>query len=438
MKKYICLFIYLLCGCSALYCQTVDTILTINGDGRDEPNKLCSDAAGNIYIAGAYMGAKVCMSDTCLQRTGETSTFLYKISPSGEVLWGRRTERGGWSSGLTLDNRGMVWFLTGTHQGAYLTKYSSAGTLLTTISLAMSHASYFHEVIADGNGYFYIAGYEVNKSSPSQNQNWVLAKYDSLGQQIWAIKDPTAPYMTRVQDLVFEENGDILFCGFEENLNNKGQAGFIAKCSISGKLVWKKQISDGYCTVTAIETDSKNNVLVSGRFSDSVRFHPKGELVESQAHEDFLVAKYSDKGEYLWHRTGGGDQSEVAFSIAADAHDQIYVVGVFLLKAKIDSFEIIGKGSFDCFLAQFDAKGNILRVETLLDGNDMELAMNVMVTPTQNLVISGYYGNYSTNQIPQPSYYKEKALPLARMSNGFLMMQSITLPELEGEADAPD
>ena len=134
-------------------------------------------------------------------------------------------------------------------------------------------------------------------------------------------------------------------------------------------LVWAKRAGGtGLGFGGGIAVDGSSNSYVTGNFDGSATFGP-GETSEttlaSAGSVDIFLAKYDASGGLVWAMRAGGTFNDVGRGIAVDGSGNSYATGVFTGSAtfgpgQTNETTLTGAGSFDLFVAKYDASGDLV------------------------------------------------------------------------------
>lgn len=270
-------------------------------------------------------------------------------------------------------------------------------------------------VVTDNNGNVYVAGYfssiSVAFGSVTLNNNGVgfddlfLAKYDSSGNLLWA-RSAGGSSDDKATALATDASGNLYLTGYFYSptiafdtftLNNAGAVGdiLLVKYSPAGDVLWAKREGGPALEIPySVLIDGSDNIVVAGRFSsltvtfDTVTLTQAGSM-------DVFVVKYNSAGNVLWAQGAGGGSNDEAYSIAADASDNIYVGGYFNQNAHFGSTTLTTEGISDIFIAKCDAAtGNFLWAKRAGgDGDDRATA--IALDNNANIYAAGFFQNDS-------------------------------------------
>jgi Beta-propeller repeat len=159
-------------------------------DGSDYGYSVSADGLGNVYLSGSTEG------DLGGPNSGGTDAFLSKFDGSGNLLWSRQL---GPAEGFAIASDGVGGvFVGGTTSGdlngqnrgsidAYVAKYDALGNQTWIRQLGTTKQDWGYGLAADGSGGVVIVGETSgNLAGTDGGYDAFCAKYDSLGQLLWA------------------------------------------------------------------------------------------------------------------------------------------------------------------------------------------------------------------------------------------------------------
>ncbi|MFM9027834.1 MAG: SBBP repeat-containing protein, partial [Bacteroidota bacterium] len=106
-----------------------------------------------------------------------------------------------------------------------------------------------------------------------------------------------------------------------------------------------------------ISNDTLGNLYVTGWFSGTAQFD--NQTLISQGLQDIFIASYDGSGNLNWVRQAGGTGNDVSAGIATAANGETYITGWFADTSHFNDSTVISNGSFDMFIAKYDAAGTI-------------------------------------------------------------------------------
>ena len=172
--------------------------------------------------------------------------------------------------------------------------------------------------------------------------------------------------------------GNVYVCGWFTGTVDLGggtltsagdQDGFIAKYNAAGALIWSQRFGGPRRDAAyGVAVDPMGNVLVTGRFGQSVDFG--GGRRGGKSDWDGFIAKYDPSGGHLWSRCFGDDKElegdfdrDEGFSITVDDRNgAVLVTGHFDGEVNFGGDLLVSqeRNSADIFLAKYDAQGDHL------------------------------------------------------------------------------
>ncbi len=241
------------------------------GGGNYTANLIETDAVGNFYVTGD---------------SGEYTTFTtIKYDPDGNELWVARYDGrpDSWQNipqALAVDEAGNV-YVTGMSYGPYnrdyaTIKYDPAGNELWVARYNGPNDldDYPRAIGVDGAGNVYVAGdsgsYAV--SIYMELTDYVIIKYDSAGNQLWADRYngplPTPFSDESVAGMVVDPSGNVYVTGSTAQLLDTGNSDYATlKYHTDGHLIWAVTY-DGQQgkldMASSLALDSLGNVYVTG------------------------------------------------------------------------------------------------------------------------------------------------------------------------------
>jgi gliding motility-associated-like protein len=261
-----------------------------------------------------------------------------------------------------------------------------------------------------------------------------ISKLDADGNFVWAKQIPNYIEFGRIEIKV-DKTGNVYLAS---DLNvaadvDPGAAvqlmtpigfrdAFVVKLNTNGELVWAKQFGgpgDTGPQANMIELDRDNNVIIGGRFNNTVDFDPGTNTftLTSTAHMQAFIVKLTNNGEFIMAKQfGNGAQVYSGCDIndiKCDALGNIILIGAFRDTCDFDPGPAVyhaissPQSTGDGFICKLDASLNFTWVKTFGQaGGD-----NYFMTPTgididgmNNIITTGFFiGNFDFD--PGPAQY---------------------------------
>ena len=182
------------------------------------------------------------------------------------------------------------------------------------------------------------------------------------------------------------------------NLSSVGARDFfIAKYDNLGQLMWAKGIGGGsHEHARSITLDASGNIFVAGDYNGLVDFDPGVgfSFQDVKGASDIFVAKYNPQGNFIWAKTFGGVGIESCRDMTLDAFGNLLITGVYQGTSDFDPnggvINMTSAGQFDAFLLKLDVSGNYVWSKSIQSANSNYINQ-VVVDYTGNINIIGYF-----------------------------------------------
>ncbi len=397
---------------------------TWGGSSDDTINHIEVDGAGNVYVAGNFIGTvdfdpDPVKTDTHTSHNGTIDAFLSKFDANGQFLWAKTWGGGNvpvnnrdlsgrdTAYGVGVDGAGNAYVvgpfrntvdfnpdptITETHisnagaeNNIYLSKFAPDGTFQWVRTWGPSDGgAESYSVIIDGN-YLYMVG-DFSGSTTDFNP--------------WGTHDYHTNHPNPKPGPAFDA--------------------FLAKFDLNGTFQWAKTWGgEGYDDGPGVAMDANHDVYVAGMYaSQTINFDPAGGSggLGHPAHDsgsvvDVFLSKFDSNGNFIRVITWGGQGTEDATGIVTvDGANNVYVVGRF---ASVDCDFDTGAGedkhsthnpappgsdwqrqqeAWDIFVSKFAPDGTFQWAKTW-GGNGQDNAMGVAVDTSGNVYVSGEFSD---------------------------------------------
>jgi len=261
-----------------------------------------------------------------------------------------------------------------------------------TTQLGTNQDDYIKAILEDDNGDFLLTG--RTKSSFTSETNlglWdiFLLNVDSQGNIQWE-KQIGTNMDDYAEAMVIDSNNQIYIAGKSkgdlENINQGGSDVILIKTDSTGDVQWQRQIgTSGEDWAFAVAVDSTNDVYVAGKTAGSL---------ESQTNlggNDIFLVKYDSQGTLQWTKLFGTVENDVAYAIAIDSSDNIYLAGH--TEGQLGSE--VYKGERDIFVLKLDTAGKVQWRRQLGSDQD-DYTRGITVDVFGNVLVTGYsYGDFA-------------------------------------------
>ena len=394
---------------------TFQWVKTFNADPNLYATSIKSDSSGNTYITGYFKGVVSfhtkgvvpIVTGNVLTTAGEYDIFALKLDSLGNTMWAKRF--GGplsdYGLSLELDSTDNV-YITGHFQGTvnfgrgnteslgnrdiFVLKLDSSGVALQVNRFGGLGNDFGESITLDSDGNIYITGHFKDEIefesgvviSPEGLSDIFVLKLENDGDYLW-VKTYGSYDSQQGQYITVDSTGNTYITGFfQGTIDFEGgdltSAGgydiFVLKLDSLGNYQWSKifgGISNDYAYY--IDTDSLNNIFITGHFQGMVTFGDK--IISSLGSTDIFVLKLDSSGKYIWAESFGGPLSDYGKSLAIDSTGNVYITGHFqgtvdfginhynsLLDRKDLVAERSTNGSFDVFILKLKSDGSLIQV----------------------------------------------------------------------------
>lgn len=380
------------------------TKLTVNGEvsystylggSRDDSGfGIAVDPSGNAYLTGTTASTNF-PTLNAFQPTaggGGGDAFVVKLTPSGGL--GFATYLGGNAQsddvgfGIAVDSGGNA-FVTGftastnfpvlnsfqtSHapdggdSDAFVAKFTTNGALSYSTFLGGNAGDFGQGIAVDLAGNAYVAGWTVSTDFPTLN-------------------------------------------AFQENHANDagGYDAFVTKLTVNGGLSYSTYLGgNGYDQGYGIAVDHGGNAYVVGNTSGSSDFPTLNAIQsESGGSYDAFVTKLSPLGALDYSTYLGGDNIDIAQSVAVDSAGNASVAGITFSTnfPVLNALQPNAGGEDDAFVTKLNASGGLVN-STFLGGDASDQAYGVAVDQAGNLYLTGLTAsaNFPTLNASEPNY----------------------------------
>lgn len=400
MKKlrisfFLLLFIFSLPLCrSNLFGQLPSWIWSKSSTGGDGSGQgVATDNLGNGYVCGHY-STNISFGPFPLINNTNKDIFLVKYNSAGSVSWARGIGDSGIEGGtdIVVENSGYIIFtgsfgsasinfggITLTGAGSmFVAKYDSSGNVVWAKNAATGSGE---SIACDRDGFIYVAGrfsptitFGTTVLTSSGGDDIFVAKYSPSGNFLWA-KGYGGSTDDAAYEIVISDNDQLLLTGVfgSSSVNFDGhsvnqfgvKSVFVTALDTSGVAQWAKSGGgSGETWGFGIASDTEGSVYATGYFDNTNCIFDGDTLLNAGmgSSRDVFLVKYDSVGNHLWSRRAGGAGSEIADDLASDMNNGVYLCGYFASDSirfgANPSLLNTGAGSFDVFIAKYDALGN--------------------------------------------------------------------------------
>jgi hypothetical protein len=288
-------------------------------------------------------------------------------------------------------------------------------------SLETPGHSWANDIATDSTGNVFLAsrfyGEYPGHVGPNANNNAMLTKFDSNGNEVW-FKNFSTSNWGYIGSITVDAPGNIYVGGiFGTEITYEGTtyrsqnycSQFIVKLAQSGALIWFKTLEDEDCDAPAVRLDSAGNVYFQKWFNninasgaagiDGVTWHssyqgPTDAIAVIKLNANGIVQRVTPLPPSIWTLNYPSSGLEVSPS------------GKIILSGHIYSnLQFDGYGPYDCsaggipFWMELDSSGQVVAFNALQTASSDTYIEALAFDPAENVYISGSF--YNTSAIGQ-------------------------------------
>ena len=394
---------------------TIQSGTTLN----DVINDITIDKKDNIYLSGYSQGT---LSE--LSNSGNKDVILLKYNDKGKLVWSKQigtltNEEG---KGIKYDSQNNIYVVGSTHSSLdgnthtglsdlFILKYNELGIKQWSKQLGTDKIDQALSVLIDSSESVFITGRTngdlVSNTNKDNKSDYFIIKYDNSGNKI-----STNQFGVTKDDISFsitnDKTGNIYISGSTSNtLDNETHIGgkdlFIVKYDSSLNRLWTKTLGTSNDEEAySLALDSLGNLYVVGYTKGSLDGNSR---LGTSNDKDIFIIKYDEDGNKEWSRQVGTSSEDIAYDVAVDSLDRIYITG----KTCSDFNGNSHKGDCDYFLMKINSTGR--QIWTRQGGTSfLDIAKSVDFDSSNNIYICGYtFGSIDgKNQLGGADYFVVK------------------------------
>ncbi|MEX1188711.1 MAG: T9SS type A sorting domain-containing protein [Bacteroidia bacterium] len=358
MTKILILSIILFSTVANCQIPSIEWAFKTGGTGTDVGLCVKHDQQNNIYAGGRFQGSIDIDPGTAVQTivsAGDFDMYLQKLDEDQNLVWEYHTGSSGSDEivEMEIDALGNVYF-TCFYSGTVDFDPSAGVSTLTSLSIS----------------------------------DMAVVKLDAMGSFLW-VKTVANSNTAGTPCLAIDASNNAYFSfGFTgsidanpgtgiETLTSAGENDIvIVKLNSSGDYQWSQQIgSDSFDAPQGIEINSLGNIVLVGRFRNTVDFNTGVSVNNSTSNgtNDLFVLTLDNSGNYIWHVAFGGVGFDSYYDLVIDNQDNILVTGYYSgtadLNPGVNVENFTSSGTDDLFVQKFDVNGSLIWVRAFGGSN---------------------------------------------------------------------
>lgn len=405
---------------------------------------VCSDAAGNVYTTGGFLGTvdfDPGAGTTSLTSAGSTDIYVTKQDAAGNLIWaksfpGTNNNNG---RGIAVDAAGNV-YTTGGFRGSvdfdpgagvnnqtangfsaiFILKLNASGDLAWVKNIGGTSGGSGYGIALDAAGNIYTTGeyggtvdFDPGAGTTNLTGGGIFTlKLNAAGNFVWANGSGQGSGSTAGEGITVDNTGNVYTAGrfsgtvdFDatvgvgELTSNGSVDAFITKFDATGNFVWARNFgASSYDVAKGIALDGLGNVILSGHFQETTDFDPGTGTVNlvSNGNYDVFIVKLDLSGNYVWAKSFGGTSGETGNGIYSDALGNIYTTGGFQGTIDFDpgagTSNLASTGSSDIFISKLNTSGDFVWAKKV-GGPNNDVSYSIVEDGMGNIFISGVFSN---------------------------------------------
>lgn len=379
------------------------------GDKGNQGKTVAVDKEGNVYISGVFMDNIRLDGKNMITASNDANTYIAKFDNDGNYIWHKIIEPKQEVQANNPNDHAKEDEPDHGHEHGEGENEADHN----------NHQHHFHTIInqitdmkLDGENNLYLVGF-FDKSldfDPSEKTNKIIAqglmdvfilKLDNKGNFLW-VKTLNGKGANKGKALDFDSKNNVYVTGsFSEtatlgNLSITAEGGdgiFLAKLNKNGEEEWIKKISNTkYNSGNGLHIDSNDFIYLTGNISSRTEILEINKTLEVKENTaNLLIAKLDPEGNYLWLESIEGDPYASGESILTDAFGNIYIAGYFHGNMFYRDKNILtAAGREDGFIMMISKDGEILFTQAI-GGLDHDRAAHLKIHSDNSLVVSGAF-----------------------------------------------
>ena len=294
------------------------------GSSNNYGRAITLDGDGNIIITGEFTGS-VTFGTHSLSGTGGSNVFVAKLDPYGNWLWATRAGHNGNASGNSI--------ATDSQNNIYVTG-------------AFTYQAYFGSTLlyAGSGGYNDIFLAKLN----SAGSNWLWAVQAGGNSNDYGYGVALDEY-----DNVYITGSFMGYANFGGSYYMTSQGymdAFVCRLNSSGNWIWRRSAGQTNYVYSKAIAIRNFNIVIGGYFNGTAIFG--GQQIQSTGNYDAFAAHLTTDGNWFWAIRAGGSGNDYITSVTFGEDDFFYVCGYFSGTTYIGYDSYVSRGYNDAFLAR--------------------------------------------------------------------------------------
>lgn len=155
----------------------------------------------------------------------------------------------------------------------------------------------------------------------------------------------------------------------------------------------------------SICADKNGNVLITGTFTGAIEIEDK-KITSLDSSLDIFVIKMLSTGKLKWIKMCGGELGDTSFDIETDSNENVYITGSFSGNSYFSPSVIQSRtNSEDIYIGKFNNEGTLIDIVTS-GGISNDAGVDLILDNEENLYVTGYFygeSDFSPYIVTSPS-----------------------------------
>jgi len=199
-----------------------------------------------------------------------------------------------------------------------------------------------------------------------------IATFTRVGAQQWnwAVSAGDGSNVDQCYGIATDSQGNVYWAGSVRGTSQFGcgtittgsnTAGVLAKYDASGNCLWVRSVLVTFDDALAydIAIDAEDRIYITGSYNGTANFGD-GITLGSYVGDDIFVARYDVDGTCLWARRAGSSSNDEARGIAVSAEGDVFITGfVGGFTVRFDPLQLASNNQRQIFVASYDSTGTL-------------------------------------------------------------------------------
>jgi hypothetical protein len=139
----------------------------------------------------------------------------------------------------------------------------------------------------------------------------------------------------------------------------------------------------------SITTDINGHILITGGFNGTIEIESQS-ISSFPGTTDIFVMKLLSTGKLVWVKMCGGASGNESFDIESDSEENVYITGAYSGTSYFSPEEVISRGGTDIYLTKFNKEGTLVDIVTA-GGINNDKGADLVLDEEENLYLTGYF-----------------------------------------------